>query len=87
MKKKVLITLIITGIVILTSAITYALTNPSAEQKHKPSDYKIGIKYSEALQSDKPMLALMYVDWCGYCLRFMPKYKCSVERFSDLIYY
>ena len=83
MKKKVLITLIITGIVILTSAITYALTNPGLEQKHKPSDYKMGIKYSEALQSDKPMLALMYVDWCGYCLKFMPKYKTVSNIYKD----
>ena len=21
------------------------------------------------------MVALFYVDWCGYCLRFMPKFK------------
>ena len=45
--------------------------------------YKIGLKYSEALQSDKPMLALMYVDWCGYCLRFMPKYKTVSKIYKD----
>ena len=83
MKKKVLMTLIITGLVILTSAITFALTNPAAEQKQKPSDYKIGIKYSDALKSDTPMLALMYVDWCGYCLRFMPKYKTISNIYKD----
>lgn len=75
MNKKLLITLGILIAVILTSAVTYALTSPAFEQKHKPSDYNIGIEYQEALQSDKPMLALFYVDWCGYCLRFMPKYK------------
>lgn len=75
MNKKILITIVIVLAVIFTSAVTYALTNPSIEQKHKPSDYKIGIKYEEAVKSDKPMLALFYVDWCGYCLKFMPKYK------------
>lgn len=83
MKKKLLITLGIVLAVIFTSAVTFALTNPSMEQKHKPSDYKIGIKYSEALQSDKPMLALMYVDWCGYCLKFMPKYKTVSNIYKD----
>ena len=41
----------------------------------KPSDYKIGMRYEDAIKSDKPILALFYVDWCGYCMKFMPKYK------------
>ena len=83
MKKKLLITLGIVLTVIITYAVTFAVTNPSLEQKHKPSDYKIGVKYSEALQSDKPMLALLYVDWCGYCLKFMPKYKTVSNIYKD----
>lgn len=83
MNKKILITIGIILAVILTSAVTYALTNPSMEQKHKPSDYKIGIKYDEAVQSDKPMMALFYVDWCGYCLKFMPKYKTISKIYKD----
>ncbi len=27
------------------------------------------------MNAEKPVLALFYVDWCGYCLRFMPKFK------------
>lgn len=83
MNRKVITAIVIAGIVILTSAITYALTNPSSGQKHKPSDYKIGVQYDEALQSDRPMLALMYVDWCGYCLKFMPKYKTLSDIYQD----
>ncbi len=83
MSKKILITIGIILAVVLTSAVTYALTNPSMEQKHKPSDYKIGIKYDEAVQSDKPMMALFYVDWCGYCLKFMPKYKTISKIYKD----
>lgn len=77
MKKKIIISLSILFLVICTSAIALAVNNAIAENnKHKvPSDYKIGITYDEAIQQDKPMLALFYVDWCGYCLRFMPKYK------------
>ena len=83
MKKKIWIILGIVFAVVLTSAVTYALTNPSTAQKHKPSDYKIGIKYEEAIQSRKPMLALFYVDWCGYCLKFMPKYKTISKIYKD----
>lgn len=75
MKKKLII--IITGIVLLlaggiTAGVTYAQMNAP---KH-PSDYHIGITYDEALVSnEKPMLILFYADWCGYCLRFMPKFS------------
>ncbi len=73
MKKKIIIALSILLVIVFTSAISYAYS--AANQKHKPSDYKIGVTYEEAIKSDKPMLALFYVDWCGYCLKFMPKYK------------
>lgn len=83
MKKKIFVILGIILVVAFTSAITFALTNPALEQKHKPSDYKIGIKYEEAIQSRKPMLALFYVDWCGYCLKFMPKYNIISNVYKD----
>ena len=28
----------------------------------------------EAIKSDKPVLAMFYVDWCTYCRRFMPMF-------------
>ena len=73
MKKKIIITLLLLVAFMLTSAVGFAVTN-MMEKKH-PSDYKIGISYEEALNSDKPSVVLFYVDWCGYCLRFMPRYK------------
>jgi len=73
MNKKFIILLVILLAIVLTSAVTYAYS--SMNQKEKPSDYKIGVSYEEAIVSDKPMLALFYVDWCGYCMKFMPKYK------------
>lgn len=73
MKKKILITLGILVTFIVASVAGVAVTNMNAP-KH-PSEYKIGISYDEAVKSDKPMLAVFYVDWCGYCLRFMPKFR------------
>lgn len=75
MKKKIIITLAILFAVILTSAAGFAVATGAFDKKAKPSDYKVGITYDQALESNKPMLALFYVDWCGYCLRFMPKFK------------
>ena len=81
MKKKILITLGILVCLIATSVVGFAVTSMNTP-KH-PSEYKIGITYDEALQSDKPMLAVFYVDWCGYCLRFMPKFKILSKIYSD----
>lgn len=77
MKKKIIIGLSVLLLVIATSAISLAVNNAIVENNKKkvPSDYHIGVTYEQALKEDKPMLALFYVDWCGYCLRFMPKYK------------
>ena len=75
MKKKIIITLAILLAVIFTSAAGFAVATNALGKKEKPSDYKVGISYEQALESNKPMVALFYVDWCGYCLRFMPKFK------------
>ena len=79
MKKKIIIGLSILLGIISTSAISLAVNNAVIEHNKKkvPSDYKIGVTYEKALENNeqKPVLALLYVDWCGYCLRFMPKYK------------
>lgn len=73
MKKKLLITLGIIGVVFLASLAGIAVTSMNAP-KH-PSDYHIGITYDEAMTSEKPMLVVFYADWCSYCLKFMPKFN------------
>lgn len=73
MKKKLIITLGIIIAMAVSSVVGFAVAAMNAP-KH-PSDYKIGITYEKANVSDKPMLALFYADWCGYCMKFMPKYK------------
>lgn len=73
MKKKILIGL---GILLVICGLSFAGISLAAMNTPKhPSEYHIGIKYEEALKSDKPMLTVFYVDWCGYCLKFMPKFK------------
>lgn len=72
MKKKILITLTILFVIAVTSAITMAFT---PKKNLKPSDYTIGVSYEQAIKDKKPFIALFYTDWCGYCIRFMPKYK------------
>ncbi len=81
MKKKLLITLGILAVLFTVSAAGIAVTNMNAP-KH-PSDYKIGIQYAEALNSEKPMLAVFYVDWCGYCLKFMPKFNILSKLYGN----
>ena len=77
MSKKIF--LIIGIILVLLSGISYAFVN---QPKH-PSDYHIGIKYEEAVKSDKPMLIVFYADWCAYCLKFMPKFSALSKIYSN----
>jgi len=76
MKKKIFIAIGVIAICIASAVVTLAVNNNIENSKKKvPSDYHVGITYEEALQDDKPILGLFYVDWCGYCLKFMPKYS------------
>jgi len=81
MRKKILVTLGIILALAGVSAAGIAVTSMNAP-KH-PSEYHIGITYDEALKSEKPMLAVFYVDWCGYCLRFMPKFATLSRVYKD----
>jgi len=75
MKKKIFITLGIVFALAVTTIVGYGLETGLVKGKQsKPSDYKVGVTFNEAVASDKPMLVLFYADWCGYCLRFMPKF-------------
>lgn len=39
-------------------------------------------KYSDDISDEKPMVVLFYVDWCGYCRRFMPIYGEVAKKYS-----
>lgn len=81
MKKKFLITL---GIVLALVGVSVAgIAFASMNAPKHPSEYHIGINYEDALKSDRPMLAVFYVDWCGYCLKFMPKFNILSKLYKD----
>ncbi len=82
MKKKLLIIFGVIFVLAFTSAVAIAVSVMNAP-KH-PSDYHIGITYDEAVAaSEKPILAVFYVDWCGYCLKFMPKFSILSKIYKD----
>lgn len=72
---------LITALIIWISATIIFAATPS--KKEKPSDYKLGITYEQAMKSDKPALLLFYTDWCTYCRRFMPTYEKLSNLYKD----
>lgn len=84
MKKKILIALGILVICVTTAVVTYAVnSNIETSRKRVPSDYHVGVTYDEAVSNGKPIIGLFYVDWCGYCLRFMPKFATLSKIYKD----
>lgn len=41
------------------------------------------IHYEDAIKIDKPIVALFYVDWCGYCRKFMPVFGEIAKKYTD----
>ncbi len=83
MKKKVIIILSLLLVAVCTTVgwgFANGAFNPAGMS---PSEYKIGIPYYEAMQSDKPAIVLFYTDWCGYCKKFMPKFKIINKLYKD----
>lgn len=75
MKKKIIIGVVILVTVLMASVVSYAVSTGMMSEKKAPSDYKVGVSYDVAMKGDKPVVALFYADWCGYCLKFMPRFK------------
>ena len=83
MSKKVIITMSVVFAIIFAT-IGFSWANGVFNQTDMtPSEYKIGISYDDAMQSDKPAIILFYTDWCGYCKRFMPKFKTVSKLYKD----
>lgn len=83
MKKRIIIIAVIALFVAGVSAVFALNTSLKSDKDVVPSQYPIGVTYQEAIQSDKPMIALFYVDWCTYCRRFMPKLKLINMLYKD----
>lgn len=66
---------------ILSKAIGGQAAAPKPQKR--PSEYKIGIEYKKALESEKPMLLLFYADWCHFCIDFMPKYETLYKKYKN----
>lgn len=66
--------------IFLSTTLVFAVT---PKKKVKPSDYNLGIKYEQALKSNRPSLVLFYTDWCTYCRRFMPTYENLGKDYKD----
>ena len=78
MKKKFLLSVLV---IVLLFISAFAGASVAAGGK-KPSDYKIGMTYSMAVNNDKPAIVLVYADWCGYCKRFMPNFETLYRQYS-----
>ncbi len=40
------------------------------------------VKFDEAKDYDKPVIVMFYVDWCGYCRRFMPIFGQMAKKYE-----
>lgn len=79
MNKKISVGILIILIAILCFGLFVNFTQPKVvyvPQQNLNAPIEIPSENVYRLQelesSDKPVLALFYVDWCGYCRRFMP---------------
>ena len=41
------------------------------------------VKFSDIKDFEKPILTMFYVDWCGYCRRFMPMFGELAKEYAD----
>ena len=91
MKKKFFIGLFIfAAIGLFIFAHTVLRHNAQVEQAQQPALQApieipaTGIlSLEEAVKSDKPVLAMFYVDWCTYCRRFMPMFGLFSLAYKD----
>ncbi len=88
MKKKFFLGLFIAAAVGLFVFAHYELKNSDdAAQQNIQAAIEIPaegiVKYNEITDFEKPVVILFYVDWCGYCRRFMPEFGKIAKKFSD----
>ncbi len=80
MGKRILIT---TGILLVLGLTAGFVWANSLMDDRKPSEYKIGVTYEQVQKSEKPAIVLFYADWCGYCKKFMPRFRMISTLYKD----
>lgn len=81
MKKKIFLVLFVLATIGLFIFAHQVLKDNEAKQQYKaqqnlrapieiPNESVLSIE--EANKTNKPVVAMFYVDWCGYCRRYMP---------------
>jgi thiol-disulfide isomerase/thioredoxin len=82
MKKKTikLVSIAVIAVIFAASAITMAF---SPKKDLKPSETKIGTTYELAVKDTKPFIAIFYSDFCGYCVKSIPKYLVIADVYKD----
>ena len=92
MKKRIFITLFVLILAGLFTywhiAVNHANNKPVCESGENlnapieiPNEYVV--KYQELKDTNKPVIAMFYVDWCGYCRRFMPVFGELAKQYKD----
>ncbi len=90
MKKKFFIGLFI-FVAVCFATYTYIVFNSSLPV-YKPQQNlqapieipsKAIISFEEAEVIDKPMVIMFYVDWCGYCRKYMPVFAEFADKYKD----
>lgn len=63
----------------------YAIAKENELKRRAPIDIPDTsiITMQELKDKTKPTLAFFYVDWCGYCKRFMPIYGEVAKKYND----
>lgn len=77
--KKNMIFLVI-AIIFMSVGIGFAVL---PKENLKPSHYKSNTTYAQAIKQDKPIITVFYVDWCSYCLKFMPQIKTLQNTYKN----
>lgn len=74
MKRNKLIISVVACIIalLLTGCFINKVMSVPPKNNARPSDYDAGVTYEQAAKLDKPVIAVFYVDWCKYCMHFMP---------------
>lgn len=90
MKKKFFISLFIIAAICLLIFIFVLFkykTNSYQPQQNLQAPIEIPdesiVTIQEAKNIDKPVVAMFYVDWCGYCRRFMPVFGEFAKKYKN----